>query len=332
MNNLNIQDIQKVAQLSYDWEKLKNKTILMSGGTGFVGGFLTDVIRYRNKFYDNRIKLVSISRHGGISDDTVTHIKQDITQPVKYEGRVDYVLHLASNTHPKQYGDDPVGTITTNIMGCFNLLEMARNKDAERFILASSVEIYGQCSDTKMKESDCGILDCNTARSGYNEAKRLCESLCHSYKQQYGVDCVIIRFSRIFGADKKKDTKAIAQFIDRALENKNVVLNSYGKQRYSFCYIADAVSALLKVLIDGKCDEVYNVSDDDEGKTLGEYAELIAGFSNCHVTYEISENQNASKATYALLDTTKIKCLGWKPMYKVSDALFETFKIKKSII
>ena len=156
-----------------------------------------------------------------------------------------------SRTHPKQYAEDPVGTIMTNICGCDNLLKLAVEKKA-RFLLASSVEIYGQGSEIPMNEKYCGYIDCNLARSGYNEAKRTCEALTQSYRSAFGVDAVIARFARVFGADKKRDTKAMSQFMDKAVLGQDIVLKSKGQQRYSYCYIADAVSGLFKVLLDGQ--------------------------------------------------------------------------------
>lgn len=325
-----MQDVINVATLPYRWDELENRTIMISGGTGFIGSFITDVVRYRNEEYNSNIKIISLSRHGGNSNEMVENLKADINQPIEYTGTVDYIIHLASNTHPKQYGEDPVGTITTNVVGCNNLLKLAVEKKAT-FILASSVEIYGQGSTEPMNEQYCGYLNCNIARNGYNEAKRTCEALCQSYKQQYGITVKIARFARVFGADKKHDTKAMSQFMDKAVLGENIILKSKGQQKYSFCYIADAVSGLFKVLLDGQNGEAYNISDDDEGMTLGEYAEYIASLANLKVRYEIENNESVSKATFALLDTKKIKNIGWKPQYSVKDGLKRTYTIKKQL-
>lgn len=323
-----VEDIKKVALLPLDWNQIDNSTIMISGGTGFVGSFLSNVFRYRNEYCNAHIKVISLSRRGGKSDDTVIYLNTDITQTIQYDGQVDYIIHLASNTHPKQYAEDPVGTIITNVVGCDNLLRFAVAKKIKRFVLASSVEIYGQGTEIPMAEDYCGYIDCNNARSGYNEAKRTCEALCRSYQAQFGVDPVIVRFARVFGADKKVDTKAMSQFMDKAVNGEDIVLKSKGGQRYSYVYIADAVSGLLKVLLDGRSGEAYNISGEDEGRTLGDYAQLIAGFAGKKVVYEIEDNASVSKATYALLDINKAKRIGWKPLYKVSEALERTYRIK----
>lgn len=330
MMNLEVQDIINVATLPYRWDKIENKTIMISGGTGFIGSFMTEVIRYRNEKYKSNIKVVSLSRRGGRSEKNIEYLKLDITQPVSYVGKVDYVLHLASNTHPKQYGEDPVGTITTNVIGCNNLLKFSVEKNAT-FLLASSVEIYGQGSKEPMNELYCGYLNCNIARSGYNEAKRTCEALCQSYRQQYGIEIKIVRLARVFGADKKLDTKAMSQFMDKAVADEDIILKSKGNQRFSYCYVADAVSGIIKVLLDGGNGEAYNIADEDEGLTLGEYAEYMAFLANKGVIYQIEDDEAASRASYALLNISKLKKLGWKPLYTVKEGLERTYKIKKYI-
>lgn len=330
MENILMEDVRLVAEQLYSWEKLSNKTIMISGGTGFIGSFMIAVLRYRNEKYNQGIKVISLSRKGGESDDTVRHQACDITTTIAYDGQVDFILHLASNTHPAQYDEDPVGTITTNVLGCNNLLQFAKNHGTGRFLLASSVEIYGQGTEMPITETYCGYIDCNQARSGYNEAKRTCEALCQSYKKQYGIDVVIGRLSRVFGADKKNDTKAMAQFMQNAIEGQDIILKSKGLQRYSYCYVADAVSALLYILMEGKSGEAYNISDDDEMLTLGGYAEFIAQLAQRKVIYNIEDNASASKATYALLDTQKIQNLGWRPVYTVKEALEKTYRIYKT--
>ena len=202
MINLKKEEIESIAKLPYSWEKIKDKTILVSGGTGFIGTFLVELIKYRNQNYGDNTKVISLSRRGGTSSEYLECIKADVKQPVQYDGKIDYIIHLASNTHPKQYADDPIGTIMTNICGCDNLLKLAVEKKA-RFLLASSVEIYGQGTTVPMDEKYCGYIDCNLVRSGYNEAKRTCEALTQSYRSAFGIDAVIARFARVFGADKK---------------------------------------------------------------------------------------------------------------------------------
>lgn len=135
----------------------------------------------------------------------------------------------------------------------------------------------------------------------------------------------------MFGPDKKADTKAMSQFMDKAVAGEDIVLKSKGMQRYSYVYVADAVSGILKVLLDGENGEAYNIAAEDEGKTLGGYAEIMAELAGKKVKYEIEDNASVSKATYALLSTEKIQKLGWKPLYTVSEGLRRTYQYKKQI-
>lgn len=331
MTELELEDIKRVAELPYPWDSLTDKRLLISGGSGFIGSFLCQVIRYRNAKYGQNIKVLSLSRRKHEGDETITHLIADVNEPIRVEGQVDYIIHLASNTHPEQYKSDPVGTITGNVFGTYNLLTLAKEKRSTRFLLASSCEIYGDGTPCPMDESYCGYIDCNTARSGYNEGKRVSESMCQAFRQQYGVPVGIARLSRVYGADRtKRDSKAMAQFLSNAAMGNNIVLKSKGLQKYSFAYVADAVSGLLAVLLNGKDGEAYNVSEDYGGLTLGGYAEFIASLGGVKVVYDIEDNPNASKAQNALLDNRKIKGIGFEPLYTVKDGLNRTYDILKS--
>lgn len=122
----------------------------------------------------------------------------------------------------------------------------------------------------------------------------------------------------------------MAQFFSRATSGENIVLKSLGNQRFSYCYVADAVSGILKVLLDGVTCEAYNVSADYDNKTLGDYAEYIAHLAGKEVIYEIENNDSVSKADYALLNTDKIKRLGWHSLFTVAQGLSRTFEIKRN--
>ena len=209
---------------------------------------------------------------------------------------------------------------------------LAKEKKRTRFLLASSVEIYGQGTEIPMDEEYCGYINCNNARSGYNEAKRTCEALCQSSMHHYVVESVIVRLSRIFGADKKKDSTAMSQFMEKAVAGEDIILKSKGNQRYSYCYVADAVSGIFKALLDGTAGQAYNISDDDEGITLGGYAEFIASLAGKSVVYQIENNTSVSKATYALLNNNKIQEIGWKYNFSVCNGLKRSYDIYKQLM
>ena len=142
------------------------------------------------------------------------------------------------------------------------------------------------------------------------------------------MDGCIARLSRTYGPTvETDDSKAISQFIGNAVRGEDIVLKSDGRQLYSYIYVADAVNAVLKVMLEGDCGEAYNVSDIVSDVTLKETAEYIARLVDRKVIYEIPETDESkgySTATKALLDAEKLRRLGWKAEYSIQDGLKRT--------
>ena len=338
------EDVEYVSMLPLPWEKLQDKTVLLSGASGMIGSFLIDVLMFRNKIFGMNCSIFALSRNtkkaeerfsAHSSNTLLQFLNSDINTALVFPdlGHVDYVFHFASNTHPVQYASDPIGTITTNIIGLINMLEFAKSHNAERFAFASSNEIYGENrGDTELfDELYCGYLDPNTLRGGYPESKRCGESLCQAYISQAGMDIVIPRFTRTYGPTMKmSDTKALSQFIKKGIDKENIVLKSAGTQVYSYQYVADSVSGFLTVLLCGKNGNAYNIADTSSDITLKELAEYIAEFSGTRVVFEMPDKLEASgysKATRARLDGSKLRQLGWIPKYDIYTGLKRTLAI-----
>lgn len=336
------EDIDRVSGITLDWKTLEGKKILISGASGMIGTFLIDVLMQRNLAFENKITIFAMSRNRKklefrfreyMDQSCFRLIEQDITEKIVLEEQVDYIVHAASNTHPKEYSNDPIGTITTNILGTYNLLEYAKNVSGCRVILLSSVEIYGENKGDvdKFSETDFGFIDCNTLRAGYPESKRLSEAMLQAYRSQENVDSISIRLCRTYGPTvEKDDSKALSQFIERAVKRENIVLKSEGRQLFSYIYTADAVSAILWIMLNGISGEAYNVADSKSDITLKELAETLAKEAGTNVIFELpdeKERKGYSTATKALLDATKLKMLGWKPRYSIQEGLERTIKI-----
>lgn len=342
------EDLRYVAELPYPWDKLQNKTLLLSGATGLIGTFLSDVIMTKNQDDGLNCKVIGICRNEAKAyerfDDYAENplfqiVPHNVNAPFSNERpflQVDFALHLASNTHPIAYATDPIGTILTNILGTQNMLSVAARYPKCRFLFASSVEVYGENrGDTEFfKEDYCGYINSNTLRAGYPESKRAGEALCQAYLRQYGTDVVIVRLARSYGPTiLKGDSRAISQFIRKALAQEDIVLKSAGTQYYSYTYVADAVSGLLTVLLCGQTGEAYNIADTASDITLKDLADLIAHVAGQKVVFEtpdILESAGYSKATKARLDSAKLQSLGWSANYTLAQGIEKTLRILRN--
>jgi len=336
------EDIETIASGKIDWAKLKNKSIMITGATGLIGTFLIDLLMYRNLKYNDNIIIYAVGRN---KEKAFTRLKeyfdtkffvfiqQDIQSPLELNAPVDYIIHGASNTHPIAYSTEPVNTILLSVMGTKEVLDFASAHNVKRTLFLSTVEIYGtNRGDTEtFKEDYCGYIDCNTLRAGYPEGKRAAEALCQAYIKEKNVDVVIARCCRVYGPTMgDDDSKAIVQFIRNAAKSENIVLKSKGEQQYSYLYVADVCSALLFLLLNGKNGEAYNVSDTNCNLTLLQIANILSEYTAKEITFNIPssvESAGYSKATKALLDSSKLRELGWEARYTIKDGIIRAVEI-----
>ncbi len=337
------QDVRKIADSPLGWDALSGKTILMTGASGMIGSFLVDVLMLRNQIYGDDIKLYAVSRDIKKAEkrwenylpNGLQPICWDVEQPPVFTGHFDFMIHGASNTHPVAYASDPVGTIGSNVLGLMHLLQYAIKEKPERVLMVSSVEIYGENSGKALSfsEKDLGYIDCNTVRAGYPESKRLAEALCRAYDVQYGITSVIGRLSRVYGPTvRPDDSKALSQFIKKAVAGENIVLKSDGHQYYSYTYVADAAAALLLLLTKGKAGEAYNIADPASDITLRELAQKLAAIAGTSVVFEVpnaTEKAGYSTATRAILNAEKIREIGFRSCFTLEEGLQHTVEILK---
>ena len=344
-NNLYMEDIDYAVALDLPWNKLYEKSILISGASGLIASFFIDVIMKKNenglkcKIYalGRSVEKAKIRFEKHWKNNLFEFVSHDINEPLVMEmDTVDYVLHLASNTHPVAYATDPIGTVTTNIIGTNNMLKFAVEHCAARFAFASSNEIYGENrGDVEMfEEHYCGYLDSNTMRAGYPESKRCGESLCQAYKKQKDLNIVIPRLTRSYGPTMlMSDTKAISQFIRKGIVGEDIILKSAGTQYYSYTYVGDAVAGLLTVLLKGENGEAYNIADEAGDIMLKDLARIISAVCGTKVVFELPDNiekSGYSTATKARLNGKKLKDLGWQMKYDIKSGINRTITVLKN--
>ena len=333
-------DINRVLQTK-GLEALRGKSILITGATGLIGMFLIDALMTYNK-NGAQIKIYAIGRSAEKAKERLGEyyiseyfcfIEQDVRQPLPDDISVDYIIPLASNTHPLAYSKYPVETIEINVKGAEYALKKALDCGAT-VLYPSTVEVYGNARGTDLFTEDyTGKLNLSNARSCYTESKRVSEAMCQSYISEHNGSVKIARLSRIFGPSMlMSDTKASSQFIQKALNGDDIVLKSDGSQFFSYTYVSDAVSALLHIMLHGEVGVPYNISCDECNVHLREFAELCASWAGKSVVFDLPSDTEAkgfSIASQAILSNQRLAELGWSGKVNIKDAISRTLEILK---
>lgn len=322
----------------------KKGNVLITGATGLIGSLLTDVLIYADREFGCGFKVYALSRSeeklrkrfAYADKKEIEFVAQDVSEPLDKALELDYIVHLASNADPRSYSLYPAQTLMTNINGALGVLEYAREHQNTRILFSSTFEVYGKIENCDVyKEDMCGIVDFNAVRSCYPESKRCAEILFRCYAQEYGVDFVIARLCSIYGPTMSmSDSKAHAQFIKNALNNENIVLKSEGKPRRTYLSVFDTVSAMIKIMLDGKSGEAYNVSSEKSIVSIAEVAKAAAGIAGTEVIFDLPdeiEKRGFSAPQNCILDSKKLSMLGWQADYDLNSGLELTINILKDL-
>ena len=299
MNDILKQDIEFIHK-QVDFSRLENKTVLVTGATGLIGSSIIISMLEWNRKNDKKINVVAIS--------------------------ADYIIHGASQTSSKAFVNEPVETIMTAIQGTKNMLDIARKSSCSGFVYLSSMEVYGTpLTDEKIYEDRPSNLNVMEVRTCYPESKRMCENLCVSYSSEYDVPAKVVRLTQTFGTGVQyNDGRVFAEFARCVVEGRNIVLKTKGETKRNYLYTADAVTAILTVLLDGEPANAYNAANEETYCSIYEMACEVAKLNEKGIEVVIEENNDLSKFGYAPtlkmnLSTDKLKALGWKPAYNLLD-------------
>ncbi len=346
-------DTEEIVNSEYiNWDYFKNSTILVTGVTGLIGSQIVRSILYANEVKGVNIKIVALVRNKKKADlvfspllknrrgagvrSELKYIVQDITKPIKSHIKPDFIIHTANSTSSKEFTEKPVETIDSIIQGTKNVLEFAKEANIKGLVYLSSMEVYGQTDFERVEpliETDYGYLDILKTRNSYPEAKRLAECLCYSYAKEYNLPVKIARLCQTIGAGVDfNDNRVFAQFARNIVLSEDIVLKTTGETTRSYCYITDAVSAILALLERGQDGESYNVANSDTTCSIKEMAEMLTNkYTSSKLKIEPQENKEYLGKIKLVLDTTKIQTLNWSAkinLEKMFDRLIQNFEIK----
>ena len=343
-NNSIVQDdlklmVDSLVQQDY----LENKTILVTGATGMLATYTTYLLCYLHKERSCNLRVIALCRTKSIGENLFYPflkeswfllLCQDICDPIQPPFKVDYIFHLAGNASPYFIKNDPVGIIKSNVLGTYNVAELARKNNVQNIVFASTREVYGKNEDLLMlSENDYGVVNPLEDRACYPESKRAAETLLRSYWLQFQIPSSIVRIAHCYGPGMKlkNDGRVMADLLSNVVNGEDIVLNSDGSAERAFCYITDAVLAMFIVLFNGESGKAYNVANETEPVSIKKLAELLVDINkNKHlkVVINIPEIVSNIYCNYKRsgLDIFEIEKLGWFPKVSLKEGLIKTIK------
>lgn len=340
MNEIIKSDIKELVEYGKGiWQYFENKTILLTGASGLIPYyFLATFMELNNSVLKGKgCHVLALVRNidkaknklsDFISSNYLNLIVQDVSLPLNIKGPVDVIIHAASQASPKYYSIDPVGTMSANILGTYNLLNLAVNKKSSKFLFLSGGEIYGILPEEKIptKEADYGTLDSVSLRSCYAESKRAGETLCVAYNKQYSINTFIARLAHTYGPGiSLDDGRVFADFVRDVVESKDITIKGDGKAERSFCYVSDAVLGMFILMLKGNSSQAYNVCNDKACVSIRELAERISNiFPERSIKFKLDEKYSSSDymkspVNKSCLDSSKLKKLGWEPKISIEE-------------
>jgi len=319
----------------------KTKTIVLTGGCGFIGHhfaehvhkntdwniIIIDKLNYASKGLDRlrnnkliespRVKIFTIDLCNELSDGIKREIGND----------VNYIVHMAAETHVDNSIEEPLKVITNNINSTINLLEWARNlKSLEIFFYFSTDEVFGPAlGDTLYKE-----WDRHRPTNPYSSSKSAAENICISYENTYKIPIMIVNVMNAFG-ERQHVEKFIPLCIKKVLNDELVYIHSYPDKKESgtrfYIHSRNIASAVLFLIKNGKIGEKYNIAGEKEVSNL-DLAKLIAKFVGKELKYEMIDF-HSSRPGHDLrygLDGSKLHDMGWFPSFNFEESLEKTVK------
>lgn len=303
------------------------KTILITGGAGFLGSHLCD------RFIAEGFKVIAMDNLITGNPDNIAHlignknfsfIHHDVTEFTWVAGELDYILHFASPASPIDYLKLPIQTLKVGAMGTHKILGLAKEKKA-RFLCASTSEVYGDPLIHPQTEDYWGNVNPIGFRGVYDEAKRFMEAMTMAYHRYHGLDTRIIRIFNTYGPRMRLDDgRVLPALVGQALRGEPMTVFGDGSQTRSFCYVSDLVEGIYRLLMSDVTTPV-NIGNPSEITILDFAKEIqtLIGTSSEIVFKELP--QDDPKVRQPDITLAK-KLLGWAPTIDRHEGLKRTIE------
>ena len=316
--------------LENEIESLKGSTILVVGSRGFLGKTITGFLKFLNesKFdKEDSINLIAID----YEDHDICNSLDDFIE----DQTVDYIINCAGIASPQKYLKVPVKTMDVSYLGTKNIFEFAKKRNTKSILVFSSSEVYGTPDPDNIptKENYVGSVTTFGNRSCYDIGKNILETLSYVYHDYYNLPVNVLRPFNLYGPLMNFDDGRIIPNICKAIiEERDFFVYGNGKQTRTYCYVADAVVYMFKVLLSNKFGEIYNVGSEDEELSALEIAkrsyEIINPKNSSFVIQPHPEGYPDDEPTRRKPDISKVKLISnYSPKYKFKDGLVSCYNV-----
>ena len=238
---------------------------LVTGGAGFLGSHLCEYLLDKGHEVICMDNLITGSKQNisGIKSGNFRFVNHNVSEFIKLDGNLDYILHFASPASPIDYLELPIQTLKVGALGTHNALGLAKAKKAV-FLLASTSEVYGDPLVHPQPEEYWGNVNPIGPRGVYDEAKRFAEAITMAYHRVHGINTKIVRIFNTYGPRMRiNDGRAIPNFLKQALTGKDLTVYGNGSQTRSFCFVSDLIEGICRLLISEQNDPV-NIGNPNE--------------------------------------------------------------------